>query len=503
MRESLQTESLRACWIWRVSLSVAVFFASLAVKESVFQGLPRVTDETSHWFQAQLLAAGQWYVELPPCPASFFQHNVVMTKDGRWFGKYPPGHTLWLALGMRLGVVGIMVPFASAVGLFPFMAIVRRFYSESLSRLSGIGWLLSPQVLLLAGSYMSHTTALTTCLLAVWFTIRMWDSKKAPITFFYGIGSGFMWMASLINRPQDAFIAGLWFGILALCYGRPFGRWPRMILGIIIGALPLFSVMAYRNYVLFGSVFSLGYYPSEDLLLFPLISGSFGFNEQHTVSIATQYFVWSMYRMNRALLGWPISFVFLPFLLFDCRFRLPDFWAAGLIFLTICFFALHSYYGFEYEARYYLLAVPSLLVLTSRGIVICWNAGKVSRFARSGTIFIVVISLIYSVFFYWGILVPRVYGHNYEQVDLELHRRAQIYSTDLLVLVPSGNIHRDFRYSSGFIFTDPWLSSPIIYARDIDDQFECLKYHFPNRTLVRAWHNDGMWELEVIPNLDD
>jgi 4-amino-4-deoxy-L-arabinose transferase-like glycosyltransferase len=392
-----------------------------------------------------------------------------------------------------------MVPLASVMGLLAFMSLIRNAYDEPTARLAGVGWVISPQILLLAGSYMSHITCLAWSLVAIWWTWRAWQRSSGLRQTVYAAGAGFMWMAAMINRPQDAVLAAGWLGMLALVHARPWSRWWGLMPGLLVGALPLVGWMLYRNMRLFGDALVLGYYPAPELLLFPMIKGSFGFTDTHTPGVALQYLVWSMYRLNFSLFGWPFSFVCLPLAAWDRAFRRANGWLVLAALIPVIFYGLHSYYGFEYEARYYVFMVPPLVVLSARGILRVMQSGPQCVSGKYLLAGILVLSVAYSLLSYWPVRVWNEYGHAYEQAGASLHRTVlDAVQLPALILVPSGNVHRDFRYSSGFIHNDPDLENPVIYARDLAGGLDCLMRSFPHRTFYRAHELDGRWSVERL-----
>ncbi len=482
------------------------FIGAGAVQGWVFDRLPHVTDETSHWFQAQLFLTGRLHGDVPPCPEAFFQHNVVMTRDGRWFSKYPPGQALWMALGKRAGGVEWVMPLTSGLGIIFFMALALRFFPPLVVRLAGLGWIISPQILLLAGSYMSHSTTLMACLAGGYALLRAWQASDRRWATAWALGSGFAWMAAVMTRPQDAFLAGLWAGLILMVHGRPWGRLLRLLPGLLLGVIPLAVLFVVRNRLLYGHPLLLGYYLPDELLLFPLITDTFGFTASHTPAVALQYLVWSLYRLNFALFGWPVSFVLLPF---ACWVGRSGWRQAGWLWLgvalPIVLYVFHSYYGFEYEARYYLFSVPPLLLLSAQGLVHLWS-GRVtgSRIPLRAVHVMVVIGLggfmAYAVARYWGGRIMQEYRPAYEQVSPVLQQAVEAAGlAEALILVPSGDIHRDFRYSAGFIHNDPDLTAAVIYARDRETSRACLKQAFPNRVFYRAVYSaENHWTIEPL-----
>lgn len=494
----------RSDWIgfvWRIVIGVLAVAAAMLVQTVFFDAIPHVTDETSHWFQAKLLAGGRLSADLPPCPEHFYQHNVAMTKDGRWFSKYPPGHAAYLAIGMKFGRTRWMVPLSSGFLILALMGLVRRYADEITARWTGVLWVVSPQVLLLASSYMSHMTCLAGIVVGSYFLWKAWYGDSVRSTVVWGLGAGFMWMWAVAIRPQDGALAAMWVGLAMLWFARPWGRWLALVPLLSLGALPWAYFFLYRNQTLFGSPWVMGYYLPEDLLVFPLIKDTFGINASHTWNRAFMYTAWSLYRLNFSLLGWPVSFLLVPLAFFDKSTRRQNLWLiAGCVGIVI-FYMFHSYYGFEYEARYYTNAIPLLLVLSACGLVWIWRAGfirdsRIRRLLRGALIIICAASFSYAGLRYWpDILWPR-YGNAYEQVTPEIEKmvkRARL--SHALVLISSSDINSEFEYSSGFIYNDPDLLSSVLYARDTGSGYECLRAHFPQRMFYKAVREDKVWRL--------
>src|SRR5262249_8824267 len=76
----------------RLALALAVATGAFAavVASSLLERMPHVQDSVAYLFQAKIFASGRLWADLPPTP-EFFEHEFVVMRDGRWFGKYPPG----------------------------------------------------------------------------------------------------------------------------------------------------------------------------------------------------------------------------------------------------------------------------------------------------------------------------------------------------------------------------------------------------------------------------
>jgi hypothetical protein len=494
--------------VWeKLGYALVVFGVTAWLQTALFESIPHVTDETSHWFQAKLFAEGQLYAPTPPCPEAFAQHNVVMTTDGRWFSKYPPGQALWLALGKRLGAVEWMMPVAAAMGLLGFLSLLLYFYPAHVVRWCALAWIVSPQILLLGASYMSHSLCLAASLWGAVWLWRSWTAACAGCGIVWAVASGLAWSAAFITRPQDAALAGVVILVISWRRWLMAITWQRQVPALLIGALPLLAFFLYRNQVLYGDALLIGYYLPDHLLVYPLISDTFGFNADHTPARAVQYLIWSLYRLNFSLLGWPLSFLLIPFAVLHPRFRagVPALLLAAVI--PILFYLLHSYYGLEYEARYYLFSVPPLLILTVLGGMVLWTDDHRwptwHRVGRGLLAVWLIVASIYAATVYWPGRVWPEYGRGYEQTSMALADAVvEAGLEQAVVLVPSGNWHRDYRYSAGFIHNDPHLQGDVLYARDRPANRTCLAEAFPDRAYYRAIQIGPSWRLQRIPVSD-
>ncbi|MGA7670946.1 MAG: hypothetical protein WBW04_11040, partial [Nitrolancea sp.] len=92
--------------VWRPGPGLLVLFiclisflASAWVSTNVFDRLPHVEDDVAFLFQAKTIASGH-LLATPPQSPIFFQIPFVIIRDGHWFGKYPPGYPMVLAIGV-------------------------------------------------------------------------------------------------------------------------------------------------------------------------------------------------------------------------------------------------------------------------------------------------------------------------------------------------------------------------------------------------------------------
>lgn len=474
---------------------------SLVILFGLFDSMPHVTDATCHYFQAKIFSSGRMYAPVPACYEFFVQHNMIMTADGKWFARYPPGTALLLACGFVLHLGWLMLPLATGLAVASLFYLARTFYSPVTARSATVLFALSPLSLLLGASYMSHIPFLAFFLLglAVFFAMRSGRARGRIARWIGFTVAGSSLGFSALCRPQDFALLGV-VCILGWAWSPRSTWWGvatdalRMLPGLMLAA----TIMLYANAVYYGNPFALGYGFSEAGSLVPGIRVSYGFSEGFTVAEAGRNFIFTMTKLNQALFGWPCSFFFVPLLLFARDIgRRECFAVMGAVFL-FGFFFFYSYPALEYEARFYLLATPLLAVLTVRGVQGTIRlAGQLLRGDELGAQSLVAGVLFafvgYALVEYWPRHIVPTYAGDYEQASPVIHRIAiEQGLKDAIVLIRAEGKDK-FRYSSGFPFNDPRLTNSVIYARDLPGKNRCLKEHFPDRTVYRFIQAEG-WQ---------
>ena len=463
-------------------IAAAGFLGAAAVQAGLFDNIPHITDATSHWFQARIFATGRLSAEAPPCPAAFFQHNVVVGAAGQWHTKYFPGHALWLLWPLRLA----MMPLAFALFLAAAHRIAAHYFGRPAAHVSAALLATSPLLLLLGGSFMSHTTLLM-WMAGGWAFLLNAIRPGAPVRGgACAAAAGFCGGMGLLTRPQDAVVAGVLIGAATLPrLIRAREAWIRNALGLVVGAaLPLGFLLIW-NHHLYGDLLATGYHlaggPARSQT--PIIRDAIGLSADFPWTRALAQSLWTGLRLNQALLGWPAALpLLLPALLLPAIRRGNGICLLGAAAMYLPYAFFH-YYGFELEARYAAAAAPFLIVMVARTLIALFRAAGAIPAGRPALAAWIAAFVLYAGGYYWpAYLVPR-YAGAYEEASPAIHQAAQTAGLDTpaLVLLPNAG----FVYSSGFIHTDPDLAVPIVYARDIPGELACLRESFPHRTFYR------------------
>ncbi|HPF98878.1 MAG TPA: glycosyltransferase family 39 protein [Kiritimatiellia bacterium] len=481
-------------------LALISFTATLAIQSLCFDNLPHVTDATSHLFQAKIFAMGRLAVSIPACHEHFAQEGVIMGHAGLWHTKYLPGQALWLTLGTLLRAWWLPGPLGSAISVVAFYSICRRHMSVFAARSAALLLMSSPLFLLLSASFMSHSTHLMLLLCAAALLHRAAETSPSASSWSFvafGLVSGF----AFLTRPQDtAILAPILLGLLLAL--TPTQRRLRGIAWSMVGAIPALSIMLLWSMKLYGTPLSIGYAVTANPSQTHIYHDSLGISAHFPFRQALRQTLWTVLRFNKVALGWPASLFLVPFALCSKSPRKHDLSAATVMLCVGALYFFHSYYGFEYEARYYLPMLPAVIWLTVAGASALFEflARRFGQtFARATLSLFMAASVLHAAFYYWPqYLLPR-YRPDYEQCSSVVSRAAQKAALRNAIVLISTQGDDAFRYSSGFVFNDPMLSANVIYARDLGEKNRCFAENFPGRAIYQFVPNadwtSGRFEL--------
>jgi hypothetical protein len=185
-------------------------------------------DELAYVLQAKLFASGRWTAPAPPLAEFFAQPHVL--NDPVVASKYPPGHSLLLALGELFGMPALVVAALSAVRGALAFAIARRLTNGAIALGTGI-LLLHGQSLYFGASFFSQTTT-GAMLLVAWYALLRWHQDG---------GRGWMVVVALavgwcaITRPFSAVLFALPIAVVVIRRLVQTRRWHELGAGLAVG----------------------------------------------------------------------------------------------------------------------------------------------------------------------------------------------------------------------------------------------------------------------------
>lgn len=340
---------------WRALLLLSLLSLSLTLAFAVgaLGGVPHVQDEQAYLLQARILAAGQRVAETPV--DGILNLQVYLRLKPEYYAIFPPGWPAVLAIGVLAGAPWLVNPLLSALLPWLAWAAFQPLLPRASALLTAGLFALSPAVLVLGGSMMSHTLVLATGLGAL---ATLTQGRAA---LFGGLLLGLMCLA----RPYDGFLLGGPLIALALWQRRPL---------FLLGPILAIALTAIDNQRLTGDplVFPVDHYydtPTETGQTWPVGCNRLGFGPDrgcypggapgHDLGKALSNMGANALRFDRLLLGFPLSGLLvlagLPLLV---RQR---WWLALPAALIPAGYALYWYDGVVYGARFWSGALIAAL----------------------------------------------------------------------------------------------------------------------------------------------
>ncbi|MEP7293506.1 MAG: glycosyltransferase family 39 protein [Chloroflexota bacterium] len=208
------TRSLSKHALVALLLVLAAFFMSALVSRTVFDRLPHLEDEVAYLYQARTYAGGHLVIPTPE-PRRAYWMPFLLDQGGLRFGKYTPGWSMQLAVGVLLGQAWVINAFLAALTVALVYRLGREIFNPDVGLIAAALTTFSPMVLLLAGTLMGHTAALFAATL---FLYAYWRTERArKRALLWGALAGIALGVLVANRPITgiAFAAPLilWSGI--------------------------------------------------------------------------------------------------------------------------------------------------------------------------------------------------------------------------------------------------------------------------------------------------
>lgn len=343
-------------------VALLAFLAYALIATVVFDRRPLLIDEVVQAWQARGYATGRLWLPLDPDPAFRSTLNLVEF-GGRWFGHFPPGWPLVLAVGEWIRAPWLMGPITGAAAVVCFGLVLRRAEPEPSVRAGALLlFAFAPFTLAMASSHMSHGPVLTWLLagLAAWLAwVERPDTGRALLV---GAALG---MAA-ITRPADAAAFGLPLAGWALVRIRGGDRWTGYLPMVAAALVPL-GFMALVNWSTTGSMLTSGYQ-----LLWGRNVG-LGFHAApwgpaHTPVRGVELVALYLFRLNTYLFEAPVPGLLAAALamVLATRFAAVDRYllAAAGVLLLVYFAYWHD--GFYLGPRFVYPLVPLVALWTAR-----------------------------------------------------------------------------------------------------------------------------------------
>ncbi len=471
-----------------VLISLAGTGVAALIATELLGRIPHVQDSVAYLFQAKTFALGRISVPSPPLP-EFFEHEFILNRNGMWFGKYPPGHPLVLALGVLTGFPWLVGPIVGGLSLFLIYRLGEKLYNPHIGLLAAALGFSSPFFLFMSGSFMSHPTCLLFILLFQLCCLNTQRSGRWWWPLLGGLAIGW----AFITREFTAFCVAFPFIAYAIWQLRSDLRRlaPRYAL-MALGALGPCLFLLWYNRSLTGNPLLNPHelWWSFDRLGFGPDKGPQG----HTPARGLINTERNLALLQAHLFGWPpylsLALPLLPFIAFRASH-----WDWLLLSSFISLVIGHLFYwadGIMFGPRYYYEALPALLLLTARGIATLAEIGRRKGYRRSPflpthiSVACLVIALIsYNLACYLPEQWKIYKGYNYVDTRaIDAVKRAGVHNA--VVFVEHRPKWQWWKYGCVFSSNSPLLDSDVVYARDLGDaRNKQLISVFPDRRFYR------------------
>lgn len=358
---------------WTLAAFVSVVSAILCLTS--YQAIPHIPDEIAYLIQARYLAAGLPWMTPPPVPAAF-DTFLLEVSGNRWYGVFPPGWPLVLAIGVRIGVPFLVNPVLGGLCVLLAYLLVQELSDRGTARMSALLLAVSPWHLLMSMSFMSHVLSLTLALVTALGTARAWRTGAWPPAFVAGLSLGVLGM----SRPLEGVAVGLLAGVPVLVAAVRRGRVGALLAAGIGTSITGFLGLAY-NAVITGSPWV---FPAERLFDREFGPGkySIGFGPEkgvgwtgldpfpgHGLADVVVNTVLNGFMMNVDLFGWAAGSIAIVMLgLLRAGRGIERLMAVTIVTVVV----LHSAFWFsggpDFGARYWYLLIVPCTVLAARAL---------------------------------------------------------------------------------------------------------------------------------------
>lgn len=273
---------------------------------SLFRGLTLLDqavadDEATYAFQAETLLQGRIVNPAPELP-TYYKNQFVQIDEHGWFGQYPLGHPLVLALGELLHLRAAIIPLLGLCSVFCTFALGLRLFEPKRAALGALLLALSPQWVWTHATLLSQPSSVVFMLLGLLALLRLQDEGR----LIWALLSGCAWGAVVLIRPMPGVLlvaAAFAAHAHGLVRARAWGRLSQQLLAAAPGVFAAAAIIALTNYVESGNPFVAAY---------KTLHGGYGAVPTR-LGLTANSLGGALVRQNFWLFGWTLSFVFLPF----------------------------------------------------------------------------------------------------------------------------------------------------------------------------------------------
>ena len=462
-------------------LPAAFFFSVIAIgllSHYVFQDYYIIpTDENSYLFQAKIFAQGRLFAEPHPL-REFFEAVNIVTTPSKVFGKYPPGHALFLMWGVLIGYPRLIPLLISSLTLLVIFFLAKEAYDTKTAKVSVIFALFSPAYLFTSSTLLSQTTSLFLISLGCLFFIKTLKSGRYYFPFISGACLGL----AFNTRPLNTIALSIPFSVYLFCLLIKYKR----------AYLKKFLLFSFALLIFFGIFLSYNHALTGDAFLMPfqmwgnehLVRDSYGFGTHgdytHDFDKGFTNTRLNLRRLNEWLFGWPCSLLFICALFFFYPLNKWDYiFFSGFLLLVIAYL-FWWWAGEVLGSLYYYDSLVFLVVLSARGFIKLTECidGKKYAMGRTGVMIFTIILFLFSLVNFFPAKIEETYNmvSAFKTPAFEIKKNNVHNAIVFITFVEGGWFKNRF-----YIHNSPELLDDILFARNLGKKNKLLMNYYPDR----------------------
>jgi hypothetical protein len=233
-----------------ILLAFTHFAISAYFSTEILGSIPHIPDDAAYFREGVLLSNGQLYISnFTSEPAT--THGLELSSFLRNGNLYYVFNHFWptlLAIPITLNIAEFLNPFLSAISLILVYLIAVRLYNRRVGCIAALIYCISPFMIIMAGSFMTHT-ATQLCMLTAFYFLIVYVQNQKPIAamlsgFFIAYGLGLR-QVTAVAFAAPIFVYFLLFHRRSIINSKSF--W------FLIGFLPVFGLFLVDNYIITGN----------------------------------------------------------------------------------------------------------------------------------------------------------------------------------------------------------------------------------------------------------
>lgn len=462
----LEKLALNRFLIW--APPVLLFLLTSAVALFFYRETPIVQDSATHLFQAHVFSRFKLFAPAPPVPEAFTGPiDLLILKDGKWFGLGFPGFAALMAPATWLDLQWLVSPLLAALTAAIWIAYACRWHERITAVLTGWLILLCPFVVVMSSTVMVFTPELFFASAVIYLSRLSLESQSVFRIALLTV----MLAGAILVRPFSILIflfPVIAYTLLQSLIRRRLSTFVVIVFGIVagLGCLAFFQWKTTGDPLLSGYQVEL---PEQKMGFGPDTLGT------HTPLKGMGNLSNNLLGLNQWLGGWYSgSMIFILAFLLTGKIQLWDKLLLTCCVLLMLFYFFYFIQDLFFGPRFYYVFTPILLLFLARGIVlenIAPNSGRkilVPLFAA--TLVISVPRLLPS-------FVARYNPSQSQAGQLKEEIRRNGDAQTLVFL--------DKNVGQNFVnWNDPFLKSPMILCRDLGKRNVEVQKYFPGHRVV-------------------